>query len=295
MKISKVTLGTVNFGLNYGLRKKNKNKVSKKNAIKIINNALKLGINSFDTSPDYGNAEKILGKALQKKGRHFIATKLFMSTNKKKINFKKILKSINKSRKDLKKTKLDLIQIHNANKNIIKNDDIKYFFLNLKRKKLIKKIGVTVYTEKEALSAIDSGWIESIQVPYNLINQKMGKKVFKKAKRKGIKIFTRSTFLKGVLTEKIDYLPKQLLLIKKNVEKNLQKLNLNINDLKYLALKLALSNSYIDSIVLGVDNLKQLKEIIKFKKQKFSEINLKKLSIFDLKSKMNDPRLWPFI
>ena len=42
MKISKVTLGTVNFGLNYGLRKKNKNKVPKKNAIKIINNAQKL-------------------------------------------------------------------------------------------------------------------------------------------------------------------------------------------------------------------------------------------------------------
>ena len=67
MKISKITLGTVNFGQNYGLRKKHRNKVPEKKAIDIIRKAYKAGINSFDTSPNYGDAEKILGKALQKK------------------------------------------------------------------------------------------------------------------------------------------------------------------------------------------------------------------------------------
>jgi len=66
VRISKITLGTVNFGQDYGLREKQRNKVSKKIAIKIIRKAFKSGINSFDTSPDYGNAEKILGEALKK-------------------------------------------------------------------------------------------------------------------------------------------------------------------------------------------------------------------------------------
>ena len=69
-------------------------------------------------------------------------------------------------------------------------------------------IGATVYTQSEALACINSGWIESIQVPYNLINQEMNTKVFSLAKKKRIKIFTRSTFLKGVLTEKISFFTK---------------------------------------------------------------------------------------
>ena len=35
MRISKITLGTVNFGMNYGFRKRKNNKI-KKDAIKII-------------------------------------------------------------------------------------------------------------------------------------------------------------------------------------------------------------------------------------------------------------------
>ncbi len=254
MKISKITLGTVNFGLDYGLRKKRKNKISKKKSILIIKKAIKLGINSFDTSPNYGNAENILGKTTRKNNKCSIGTKILIPSNKK-INFKKILISINNSRKNLNKENLDLIQIHNANERAFKNLKLKEFFLKLKKNKIVKKVGVTVYTEKEALAAIKSNWIESIQVPYNLINQKMNMRVFKLAKKNNIRIYTRSTFLKGVLTEKIIFLPKKLQIIKNNIEKNLHKLKLNIKDLKYLALKFSISNSKIDSVVLGVDNI----------------------------------------
>ena len=135
----------------------------------------------------------------------------------------------------------------------------------------------------------------SIQVPYNLINQEMDIKVFSLAKKNKIKIFTRSTFLKGVLTEKISFLPKQMEVLKKEIKKNLSKLNLDLKDLKQLALKFVTSNMQIDSIVLGIDNFEQLNEIIKFKKKKFSNSSLKRLAIFDSKSKLKDPRLWPFV
>ena len=294
MKISKITLGTVNFGLDYGLRRRKKNKIPQKKAIGIIRKAFSAGIKSFDTAPNYGNAEKILEKALRRKTGYQIATKILITSNKKKINFKEILGLINKSRKNLNKKRLDLIQIHNAKERDIKNHKLKDFFLNLKKKGLVKKIGVTVYTEKEALISIDSKWIESIQVPYSLINQEMDKKVFKLAKKNKVKIFTRSTFLKGVLTEKIHYLPKKMKVIKNNIEKNLSELSLTIKDLKYLALKFVTSNVLIDGIVIGVDNLDQLNEIINLKKVKFSDAYMKKLSIFDSKSKLKDPRLWPF-
>ena len=67
-------------------------------------------------------------------------------------------------------------QIHNADAKTLGNSKIKDFFLKLKKKNIIGKIGTTVYSEKEAIISINSGWINSIQVPYNLINQQMNKK-----------------------------------------------------------------------------------------------------------------------
>lgn len=294
MKISKITLGTVNFGQNYGLRKKEKNKISKKNAIKIIRKAFKNGINSFDTSPNYGNAEKILGEALKNK-KCLIATKVYINYKKNILNLDNILKSINKSRKNLNKKRLDYIQIHNANENIFKNSKFKEFFLNLKKKKIVKRVGTTVYTQREALASIESGWIESIQVPYNLINQDMNKKVFNFAKKNNIKIFTRSTFLKGLLTDKINFLPQKMKILEKEIKKKLTLLNLEINDLKELALKFVTSNKKINSVVVGVENFEQLNEIINLKKKGFSNSYLNKLSYFNSKLKLRDPRLWPFI
>ena len=294
MKISKITLGTVNFGLNYGLRRQKRNKIPKKKAVKIIKKAIRLGINSFDTSPNYGNAEKILGEALGNNKKCFIATKIFFPPNKK-INFKEILNSIGNSCKNLNRKNIDLIQIHNANKKIFQNSSLKIFLNKLKKKKIIKKIGATLYTEQEAIAAIKCKWIDTIQVPYNILNQKMHKRVFILAKKNRIKIFTRSTFLKGVLTEKLYLVPKKLKPIRKNIEKNLKKLSLNIDQLKFTAFKFSSSNRYIDSIVLGVDKIEQLEELIDLKKIKFSKKYLNRLSIFDLKSKLSDPRLWPFI
>ena len=105
----------------------------------------------------------------------------------------------------------------------------------------------------------------------------MNTKVFSLAKKKRIKIFTRSTFLKGVLTEKISFLPKQMEPLEKEIKKNLSKLNLDLKDLKQLALKFVTSNMQIDSIVLGIDNFEQLNEIIKLKKKKLSNSYLKKI------------------
>ena len=163
MKISKITLGTVNFGMNYGLRREEKNQISEKNAVELIKKSLEYGINCFDTSPDYGNAEKILGKTLKLQKNILIATKVRIEENilKDKSNngktFEFVKKSIDKSRTNLGRDQLDFLQIHSPTKRIIKNPYLKDIFLNFKLKKKINTIGVTVYTKDEALTAINSG------------------------------------------------------------------------------------------------------------------------------------------
>ena len=301
MKISKITLGTVNFGMNYGLRREEKNQISEKNAVELIKKSLEYGINCFDTSPDYGNAEKILGKTLKLQKNILIATKVRIEENilKDKSNngktFEFVKKSIDKSRTNLGRDQLDFLQIHSPTKRIIKNPYLKDIFLNFKLKKKINTIGVTVYTKDEALTAINSGWIGSVQIPYNLINQSIDQSILKTAKKKGVFVFSRSSFLKGVLTDKIEILPKELEKVKYKIIRNLIKLNMEIKDLNNLAPRFVLSNKYIGSVVFGFDNISQLKEITKLQKYKMTSEFIKRLRIFNDKSRLTDPRLWPFI
>ena len=61
LKISKITLGTVQLGLNYGINNA-EGQPSKELAGEILSAAVKGGITSLDTSSDYGTSEKVLGE-----------------------------------------------------------------------------------------------------------------------------------------------------------------------------------------------------------------------------------------
>ena len=58
--INKIGLGTVQFGLNYGISNI-KGKTESNEINSIINTSFNEGITIIDTSPDYGNAEELIG------------------------------------------------------------------------------------------------------------------------------------------------------------------------------------------------------------------------------------------
>src|SRR3989304_10330472 len=91
--ISKLSLGTVQFGIPYGISNKN-GKPNTKTVFEILEYALKNGINSFDTSPAYGRSEKILGSYLNKKKINtIIMTKIpKIGIIDKKLSFSEIYK-----------------------------------------------------------------------------------------------------------------------------------------------------------------------------------------------------------
>ena len=61
--MSKFALGTVNFGLTYGINSKKNSHVNPIEVKKILNYAYSKGINFLDTAYDYGISEKNLGKS----------------------------------------------------------------------------------------------------------------------------------------------------------------------------------------------------------------------------------------
>ena len=64
MAISKLTLGTVQFGMNYGIAN-TQGKPSFEKVVGILSVAYENGIRFLDTAAGYGDSEVVLGKALK--------------------------------------------------------------------------------------------------------------------------------------------------------------------------------------------------------------------------------------
>src|SRR5690554_2446267 len=111
LKISEISLGS---WLTYG------NSVEKKQAVRTIDKAYELGINSFDTANVYalGEAEKIVGEALNKYPResYVLATKAFWpmgeGPNHRGLSRKHIFEQVNQSLKRLNHDYVDIFYCH---------------------------------------------------------------------------------------------------------------------------------------------------------------------------------------
>ena len=132
-----------------------------------------------------------------------------------------------------------------------------------KTKGLIKKIGVSIYTIKELNKILSKFKIDLVLLPFNIFDQRTIKlNTLQKLKKLGVEIHTRSTFLQGLLTMNKKDIPPKFVKYNKyfdnweNISKKLKKSKVEI------CLQYALSNPYIDKVILGVDSSSQFKELI---------------------------------
>lgn len=196
---SKIVIGSANFGQKYGIPKK---KLSLKNAKTIISRAIKNNILFIDTAPEYGNSEKLIGKLDRKKKLKVITKipKLPSNLDKKKIE-KWISQRVHLSLKNTGQKRFYGLLIHNS-KDLLSPKG-KVLFKNMveiKKKGLAKKIGVSVYKVKDLKKILKRYRIDIVQLPLNIFNKEFSKNsLLKFLKRKKIEIHARSIFLKGLL------------------------------------------------------------------------------------------------
>jgi len=283
---NKISLGTANFTQRYGLNRDGL-KLSINEINKILNFSIKHKINNLDTAVAYAGVEKKLGKFNLKDFK--ISSKLRpISKNTHNIE-KKIFSEIHSSLNKLRVKRLEILFLHNANDLIDEKKNLKIYetFKKAKKLNLIKKIGISVYSVKELIKIIEKFKIDAVQLPYSLLDRRF-EKVYPLLKKKNIYIQVRSIFLQGVLLQKIENLPKYFLKFKeiekleKWIKKNkISKLETSINFIK--------QSNFINSYVIGFNNLEQLAQIIKcFKKKQ----KLFPKKIFSNNLNLIDPRRW---
>lgn len=282
----KLVIGSAQLGMNYGLF--NNKKINRKEFKKIEKLVLKSKINFIDTAASYGKSENIIGNS-KLKNLHII-TKIKLP-NKKNIEIKDwILKEISKSLSKLKINKIYGVLIHDY-KDLLGKYGKNYLFSlqELKRKKIIKKIGVSVYNPQE-LKKIWIFWKpDLVQVPLNpLDNRILDSRWIDVLKKNKVKIFVRSVFLQGLLISNDNSFK-----INKNYKIILNKFrnwcyNNNISLLQ-ACLHFIKQFKKIDYLVVGFEDCNQLREIINaFKKKQIiipKKFSTKKINLID-------PRKW---
>lgn len=258
MMKEKLILGTVQFGLNYGIN----NTIGKpdvESAESILNYAISQKIHILDTADAYGNSSDIIGKYNKDSIQKFDIITKFKNIGESTFSIEKWLTdTISK----LNVNSLWGCMFHSADEYFNNLEFVKEF-IKFQDEGFIKYIGVSIYTNQQFEAVLNDQRINLIQLPYNLIdNFKIRGGLIKKAKDKGKIIHVRSVFLQGLFFMDISKLPNKLLPLK-----SLLLLLHNLSNeygisIESMALNYCMNNENIDNVLIGVDSVNQLKSNI---------------------------------
>ena len=258
----KLALGSVQFGLNYGISNIS-GKVHESKVLEILNKAKKENINTIDTAILYGDSEAVLGRAGV---RNFnVITKLPPMPDHlidiKGWAVKNVSNSINK----LNVKKLYGLILHQSDDFIGERGSELYSVLcKLKHEGVVNKIGVSIYNPKELDSLENNNLkLDIVQAPFNILDRRLETSGWlTKLKNLDIEIHTRSVFLQGLLlldsNSRDQYFDKW-----KNAFDEFENWIKKTNQTPLEAcLNFVYSYNEIDKIIVGVDNLEQLGQIL---------------------------------
>jgi aryl-alcohol dehydrogenase-like predicted oxidoreductase len=166
--------------------------------------AFERGVRFFDTAPAYGGAEALIGEAL---GGHecAIATKLAIPpAGWKALSPREtrdhVRASAAASLRALRRERLDLLQIHNAQAALVRSGPLVEALAELSSEGLVASVGATVYGEADALATIAAPGIDVVQVPFSPLDRRPERRVLPAAAAAGTAVLARSLLLHGVLS-----------------------------------------------------------------------------------------------
>lgn len=243
---NKIALGTVQFGLPYGISNKT-GQTSFEEVSKILDLAYNKGINTLDTAFGYGKSESVLGKLNQ--NRFNIVTKFLPENLEGKIQ--------NQFNTSLERLKTDNVYGYLAHRplDVLDNNDVWDYLIHLKETKMVEKIGFSFNEPKEYFLLKEKGFMpDLVQVPFNYFDNRFVK-VLEDLKKNNCEIHTRSTFLQGLFFMNPKNLSNHFSEVKPFISDLQEEFKTNLAG---ALLNYVLSFELIDKVVLGVQNSEQL-------------------------------------
>lgn len=257
----KLALGTVQFGLDYGIA--NKSGQLNINEIKNVLECAKTNkLDTLDTAIGYGDSEERLGHVGVSKWD--VVTKLPTLPESTKDIKAWVRETVEQSLFRLQIEQLKGLLLHRPDDLLHKQGDVLYRALEeLKEDGLVQKIGASIYVPEELEPLYSRYNLDIIQAPFNILDRRLKESGWlTRLSNQGTEIHVRSVFLQGLLLISSTNRPNKF-----NRWKPLWDIwdawlrEANISPLQ-ACLNYVLSELEIDRVVIGIDGLEQLKEIL---------------------------------
>ncbi len=295
----KLCLGTVQFGMDYGIR--GQKKPDPATAVSMLDYATQNGIDAIDTAFAYGTAEDVVGAFLEKKtisrSNLFISSKL-QPNALDDVPPHRLKEAINRhldaSLRRLHTDYLDAYLFHSSRYAF--NNALLDALYEVRQEGKIVHCGVSVYYPDEAKQCIASEKMDFMQLPFSIFDQRMRKEgVFDLAGKQGhTQIHARSAFIQGLILMRQDEVPPYL----HGARPILAKIDALCSRFRISRIALALlfvkRAGAVSHLVFGVDNMEQLKENMSLFASSLSEEIIAEIAeeFNDVDTSIMMPSLW---
>lgn len=280
LEISRLGIGTVQFGIDYGIRNQT-GQVPLKEIIAILHRARRAGVNFLDTSRFYGESEHRIGLALRELDatQEFVtATKLDLPQGYQELSDRKLLEaarnSLYTSLQELNLSTIPIYLLHQYGYKTLRHGLIWNWLQEEQEKRTVGHVGVSIGNgPEEAIEALSDPRVEVLQIPFNILDSRWHLHgVFDQARDRGVALFGRSAYLQGLTLMAPEQVQAQLPFAHPYIAR-IHDLAAELDlDVKTLVLGYAISEPGLFSTVLGVDSVDQFVDNLSLSERAFAAV-----------------------
>lgn len=258
----KLALGTVQFGLDYGINNR-QGQVSIDQAKAILEYAAANGVNTLDTAIAYGDSEQRLGNIGVENWR--VVSKLPPVPEGWHDMLQWVKDSVKESLHRLKIKNLYGLLLHRPQQLLERDGDRLYHALQqLKNDGLIHKIGISIYDPSELDALCPRYHLEIVQAPFNILDRRLiDTGWLSRLVEQDTEVHVRSVFLQGLLLMQPTECLKKFVRWEPLWNRWQEWLSDTGLTPVQACLRFVLAQPQIDRVIVGVDSLAQIKEIIR--------------------------------
>jgi len=223
--------------------------VSPDDASELLNRALDLGINFFDTARGYGDSEEKIGRSISSRRDEF-----YISTKSTAVDADDMRRDIETSLRNLRTDHIDLYLCHNLRQpeiydRVMGPGGALEALKKARDEGLIRHIGFSSHRFLETMErGILSGEFEAIMVSYNMLNDELTEeRIIPLAHEKDLGVIAMKPLAGGALGSP----PREL-------KAGSGGFNIKVNARE--ALRFVLSNRAVSTAIPGMRNLRELEE-----------------------------------
>ena len=257
----KLALGTVQFGLPYGIANQ-AGQASRSEAKLMLQLASASGIDTLDTAIAYGSSETCLGEVGVQGFK--LVTKLPVVPDDCGDVSAWIQQQVNLSLLRLGVTAVYGLLLHRPDQLLGANGAKIYQALQaLKDKGQVQKVGISIYSPSELEALIPRFHFDLVQTPFNLVDRRFySTDWMQRLKDDDVEIHTRSAFLQGLLLMNQSDIPSKFSQWGGLWNSWHEWLTENNVSVVQACLAFPMSFPEIDRIVVGADSVSQLEQIV---------------------------------